>query len=98
MSALPPGLESKAIYLPSGDQHGVPVSGPLNEVNWIGFEPSLAQTQISKLPDRSDAKTMLLPSGAYRALVSRRVEAVNLDGSLLWPGEAGASTRRLFKS
>jgi hypothetical protein len=64
---FPPGREAKTICRPSGEKRGAVVAGPPKEVNWTGFEPSALQVQISRLPERSDTKAMLLPSGEYAA-------------------------------
>ena len=49
-----------------------------NDVNCSGFDPSLLATQICELPDRSDLKTSLRPSGENCGLVSSLVEATSL--------------------
>jgi hypothetical protein len=64
---LPPGREAKTIRRPSGEKRGAVAAGPPKEVNWIGLEPSALQAQISKLPERSEIKAMLLPSWEYAA-------------------------------
>jgi len=56
-------MASKAIFRLSGDHRGAPVAPLPKEVNWTAFKPSLSHTQISRLPERSEAKAMRLPSG-----------------------------------
>ena len=52
-------------YRPSGDQNGSAVYGPANEVNGTELEPSRSHTQISWLPERSEANAIRFPSGEY---------------------------------
>ena len=70
MSGWPSGRESKATHLPSGDQRGVPVSGPLKWVNCAALRPSGSQTQISCVPPRLERKATRLPSGENCGLES----------------------------
>src|SRR2546427_2173880 len=87
MSLRPSGRESNAICWPSGDQRGVPVCGPLNDVSCTGFEPSSRAAHISQLPERSDWKASLLPSGDTCGAVAVSLEEVRRSEELIWlPG------------
>src|SRR4029453_18593622 len=77
MSAFPSIQESKTICLPSGDQRGVPVSGPPIFVNCLKLDPSLSHSQISKLPDRRGANKNFFPSGEYCGPLSSSVEEIS---------------------
>src|ERR1700683_1910464 len=77
MWARPSGRESKAICRLSGDQWGLPVSAPPNDVSWAGPEPSAEQTQISCAPERHDWNAMCLPSGEYWGAESCSLELSN---------------------
>jgi hypothetical protein len=48
---------------PAALQHGLPTRVPLNAVRRIGSDPSRFDPQISRLPDRREAKTIRAPSG-----------------------------------
>src|SRR5215813_3870281 len=74
MSVSPFATESNAICRPSGDQFGLPELGPPKEVTCLGFEPSLLHTHISIVAERSDWKTIRLPSGDIFASMSCRDE------------------------
>ena len=75
-SLLLPTGASNAIWLPSGDQLGLPALAP-SEVSCIGWEPSLWQTQISLAPERAELKAIRLPSGEKAGELSCRVEEMN---------------------
>src|SRR5712691_9713590 len=98
MSAFPSIHESKAIWRPSGDQRGVPVSGPPILVSWRELEPSLSHTKISKLPERREAKTMRLPSGEYWGPLSSWVEEISFSGESSRPLELCRGMRQIFPS
>src|SRR6266446_8942842 len=66
--------ESKAMSAPSGDQLGLPVNGPSNDVNLTRPLPSLREIQISCEPERYDWKAISLPSGEYWAAESFSVD------------------------
>jgi muconolactone delta-isomerase len=70
MSTAPYWFESKAIHLPSGDHSGLPLNPALMSVRLIGFVPSALQTQISELPELSEMKAILRPSGEIRCSCS----------------------------
>lgn len=53
----------KIMTFPSGDHRGALMKPLAKVVNCNGFEPSLLATQICKLPERSDVKASLRPSG-----------------------------------
>src|SRR3954451_18503689 len=79
-------MESKTICFPSGDQRGVPVTkDPLKAVTWRQCVPSLAQVQISLVPERLDPKTMRLPSGEYWGLPSTAEEEVSRTAEGMMP-------------
>lgn len=62
----PLGLESKEMYLPSGDHRGVPESDFKN-VSCCGCAQSRgSHVQISLSPERRDTKATLRPSGENR--------------------------------
>src|SRR6266700_3077923 len=92
MPLRPRGRESKAISWPSGDHRGVPVAGPPKKVSWTACEPSASQTHISELPERSEAKTICLPSGENCGLSCARPEAINFTGELPRGVEPDTST------
>src|SRR5438477_10906919 len=94
MSACASGLVSNAIFIPSGDQRGVPVSGPPYFVSCTGIRPLLSLTQISLLPDRLERNATRLPSGEYCGLESYCVDEVTLTGDS-FPSD---STRQIFAS
>src|ERR1051325_6402462 len=98
MSAFPSIHESKAICRPSGDQRGVPVSGPPILVKARGLDPSLSHIQISKVPERRDAKTILFPSGEYRGPLSSSVEEISFSGALSCPFGTCKGTRQMLPS
>src|SRR6266480_2506826 len=98
MSAFPSTHESKAICWPSGDQRGVPVSGPPMLVSCLTLVPSLSQTEISKLPERREAKTILLPSGEYCGPLSSCVEEISFTGASSRPLELRDGRRQIFPS
>jgi len=78
MSHPPAAFESKARWL-SGDHRGVEAQpAPRNEVNWTALDPSLLQAQISRWPERVDAKAILLPSGENCGSVSLRVDEISV--------------------
>src|SRR5262249_12482782 len=77
--------ESNAIHRPSGDQRGDPERTLCRKVSCTGFEPSLAATQISRNPLRSELNTIFLPSGENFGEKSSRVEVAT--------GAAGRTTR-----
>src|SRR5215467_3934928 len=82
----------------SGDQVGAYIAGPPSEVNWVAFDPSLSQIQISSVPDRCDTKAILRPSGEKAGECSTCVEVINRKGSTgFWPAPF-KSTRQMFKS
>ena len=54
---------SKAIWRPSGDQAGEPVTGPRKFVRANAPEPSALASQTSEKPPRSDSNAIRLPSG-----------------------------------
>lgn|SRR6266480_3751189 len=83
----------------SGDHCGRQVSGPPNEGSWPQFEPSLAQAQISNLPERTDSNANFRPSGEYWAN-SSCVEEMNLVGALALPDfrQSGIWTRQISRS
>ena len=70
--------EVKTMVFPSGDHLGELTSPPENDVNCIGFDPSLLATQIWEGPDRCDMNASLRPSGENCGLMSSRVEATTL--------------------
>ena len=88
--------ESKAIRCPSGEKRGVPELGAPKEVSWIGFEPSLSQIQISKLPERLDRKAILRPSGEMSWSICSRVEEISLVGGPFGPVQSGPTVRQTF--
>src|SRR5262245_58176972 len=92
---VPDDAESTAICSPSSDQCGFP-QGP-RDVNCCGFEPSLSQMKISKLPVRFEWKAILFPSGENCGCPSTRVEPINLvaEPIFLLP-ESGTSRRQMF--
>ncbi len=55
MSGFPAVAESNTTRSESGAQRGVPLQQSPKEVSCTGSVPSLAATQISRLPDRSDS-------------------------------------------
>src|SRR4029453_7374716 len=98
MSAFPPMRGSNAISLPSGDQRGVPASGPPNRVSGTELRPARSHTQISQLPERLEENAIRLPSGEYCGLSSWSVEVISgLGLPALFP-EAGSSMRQKFVS
>src|SRR6516162_276452 len=93
MFASSAAQESKAISLPSGDQRDVPVNLMPNELSCIAFEPSELETQTSWLPDRSDWKVILVPSGEYSGPVCSRDEVTTFSaGACGWE----RSRRQIF--
>src|SRR5580704_6654940 len=98
MSELPSFGQSKAIHWLSADQRGPPASGPPNDVSGTGLRPSRSQTQISRLPDRSEEKTILRPSGENCCSASCWVEAIHLTGLPLRSAEFGPAVRHMFVS
>src|SRR6478736_434047 len=64
------------MFIPSGDQRGVPVSGPAYRVSCTGIRPLLSLTQISLLPERFERNATRLPSGEYCGLESYWVEEI----------------------
>src|SRR6478672_2735 len=74
----PSTVESKAMWLPSGDQCGLPATPRV--VNLTALEPSASHTQISLVPERSERKVIRLPSGEYWASESTRVDAIHEVG------------------
>src|SRR2546430_13001702 len=98
MSAFPSTHESKAISRPSGDQRGVPVRGPPMLVNCLTLVPSLSQTDISKLPERREAKTILLPSGEYCGPLSSCVEEISFSGDSSCALKLRKPIRQIFPS
>src|ERR1700751_2797518 len=89
------GRVSKAIQRPSGDQRGVPVSGPPMEVSCTRLDPSASARQISKFPERVDWKTIRLPSGEYCGPSSTMSEKINFSGfPARWPAPIGI--RQIF--
>src|SRR5439155_16865660 len=76
---------------------GVPVEGAPNEVSCTGFEPSLADIQISSLPVRSEPKAIFFPSGEKSISNCVRVEEINLVGPLRGPDQFGPAVRQTFK-
>ena len=79
-AVLPPARELNEIQRPSGDHAGPAVYPPSKCVNCMGFFPSAPETQISGLPERSDAKASRSPSGEILTVWSKRVEATTLIG------------------
>src|SRR5271165_6629776 len=75
ISALPSGRESNTRYCPSGDQWGLPVTGPPKLVRRTGERPSASAVQISSFPVRLLRNAILWPSGEYCGLESRRLLA-----------------------
>ena len=67
---------------PSGDHRGVPLMAP-KRVSCRAFAPSRSHIQISLLPDRSDSKAILLPSGEICGPSSLREDEITLLGE--WP-------------
>jgi hypothetical protein len=61
--------------------HLGPLAFPPSEVSRTAFDPPLLHTQISKCPERSDMKAILLPSGEYAGQNSLRVDGINWDGT-----------------
>src|SRR2546421_12746241 len=98
MSAFPSIHESKAICRPSGDQRGVPVSGPPILVNCRGLVPSLSHTQISKLPERREAKTIFFPSGEYCGPLSSRLDEISFDGGSFCVLKLWSAKRQILPS
>src|SRR6478672_11814504 len=97
MSVWPAAAESKTNDLPSGDQRGVPERNePLKLVTCRQCWPSLAQVQISRVPDRLDANAIRLPSGEYCAKRSCAEESVSLRGAGTAPGRVGISCLHMF--
>src|SRR6202795_710855 len=92
MSALPGARESKAIWRPSGDQRGVPVT-VLKCVSWRRLVPSLWHTQTSDAPLRVDSKAIMLPSGENWGPLSMVVEDRNLSAGV----DACRESRFLFQ-
>src|SRR4030095_1579273 len=80
MSAFPSIQESNAICRPSGDQRGVPVRGPPMFVKGRGLDPSLSHTQISNVPERREANTILFPSEEYCGPLSSCVDEMSFRG------------------
>src|SRR6516225_5649347 len=95
-AAFSPGRESNAIQPPSGDQWGVPVTGPPNDVSCTGFEPSLLHTQISKLPERSDMKAIRFPSGENCSSVCTRGDEISSVGGPPGVSERGPGARQIL--
>ena len=83
---------------PSGDQRGVVTSGPLNEVNFTTFKPSLSHTQISRLLERSEQKAIFFPSGENSGYPSIRVDEISIIGRLVLAFRPGNSKRQMFVS
>src|SRR5690349_18175938 len=77
MLANPVGRELNAIFLPSGDHRGCPLSSAFIKVSWRHWDPSLAQVQISTAPDRFDWNAIRVPSGAYCGFISSSLEAMS---------------------
>ena len=70
----------------SGDHRGVPFIPP-RRVRGRAFAPSRSHIQISALPDRSDAKAILLPSGEICEPSSTRDDEITLLGECGLGGE-----------
>jgi hypothetical protein len=98
ISVLPSFGQSKAIHRLSGDQRWLPVAGPPKEVSCTGLRPSRSQTQISRLPERSEEKAILLPSGENCSSMSRCLGAIHLSGAPLRSVEFGPAIRQMFGS
>src|SRR5258705_5676254 len=98
MSAFPSIHESNAICRPSGDQRGVPVSGPPMFVKGRGLDPSPSHSQISNVPERRDANTILLPSGEYWGPVSSCVEEMSFSGVFSCAFELCNAIRQMLPS
>jgi hypothetical protein len=58
-----PAAEKNARRSLSADHRGATTIGPAMEVTRIGFDPSLLQTQISKVPDLFETNAIRFPSG-----------------------------------
>src|SRR5262245_42229672 len=96
MSDRPRARESNATQRPSGDQRGVPLAGPPNEVTCRGFEPSASLIQTSKDPERVELKANWRPFGEKAGSHSSRLD--EMSGVGLWAA-AGArvrGTRQMF--
>src|SRR6266487_4039136 len=98
MSAFPWIHESNAICRPSGDQRGVPVRGPPMFVRGRGLDPSASHTQISKVPERREANTILLPSAEYCGPVSSCVEEMSFSGGFSCTFELCNPIRQMLAS
>src|SRR5215831_14765954 len=94
MSAWPSGRVSYAMFIPSGDQRGVPVNGPPYLVSCTGMRPLLSLTQISLLPERLERKATRPPSGEYCGLESYCVDEITFTGSCFSP----IAIRQIFAS
>src|SRR5262249_18027078 len=94
MSLFPPDSEEKVIIVPFGDQRGEWVLA-LRNVNCCGLELEESATQISELPERSDAKAILEPSGLTCGNCSKRVDAATCVG---FPDLADKSSFQIFVS
>src|SRR5690349_10134993 len=81
-SGLPDARTSKTMLWLSGDQLGLPTSGPAKEVNWRGFELERSLIQTSALPERYDWNAMDRPFGEMRAPESPRLELTNFTGAV----------------
>src|SRR5512145_2876752 len=90
-------IASKTICLPSGDHLGEPQKR-LNQVNRTKRWPSLPHTQISQLPERLEAKTILLPSGENRISTSILVEVIKGCGVACGFAPLSSSIRQMLES
>ena len=66
------------------------------EVSCTGFDPSLAEIQISALPVRSEPKAIYFPSGEKSKSNCMREEEINLVGPLRGPDQFGPAVRQTF--
>src|SRR5437868_15098064 len=98
MSELPAFGLSNAIHRLSGDQRGISTMLPTKEVNSTGLRPSRSHAQIARLPDRSELKTIFLPSGENCGSASGWVDAINRVGALFLSGALGPGIRQIFES
>src|SRR5947209_8309087 len=97
MSEFPALGLSNVIHRLSGDQRGLPTMFP-SEVNSTGLRPSRSQTQIALLPERSELKTIFLPSGENCGSSSDWVDAINRVGALFLSNALGPGIRQIFES
>src|SRR5881227_1352863 len=99
MSNWPAAAESKTNKLLSGDQRAVEErKGPLKLVTWAQRRPSLAQVQISRVPDRLDANAIRFGVGEYCGFRKCAEESVSFTGVVTEPGRTAISCLQIFPS